>query len=253
MEDLVTSVEGHTAFVKINRPPNNHFDSELISPIADFLDEQDNNIDCRSIILHSEGKHFCAGADFTKSNFKNESEAYSALYDQAVRMFRTKKPIIAVVQGAAVGGGLGVALAADFRIACMESRFSANFAKLGFHQGFGTTITLPRVVGPQMAKKMLLTGVRLKGDEAFKIGLADFLVDRSDLMNKAEELAEDLNSSGPLGLQAIRHTINDGIADQIEQIVKWEHSEQDRLRETEDFKEGIKASIERRVPKFKGS
>ena len=72
-------------------------------------------------------------------------------------------------------------------------------------------------------------------------------------MNKAEELAEDLNSSGPLGLQAIRHTINDGIADQIEQIVKWEHSEQDRLRETEDFKEGIKASIERRVPKFKGS
>ena len=183
----------------------------------------------------------------------NESEAYSALYDQAVRMFRTKKPIIAVVQGAAVGGGLGVALAADFRIACMESRFSANFAKLGFHQGFGTTITLPRVVGPQMAKKMLLTGVRLKGDEAFKIGLADFLVDRSDLMNKAEELAEDLNSSGPLGLQAIRHTINDGIADQIEQIVKWEHSEQDRLRETEDFKEGIKASIERRVPKFKGS
>ena len=167
-------------------------------------------------------------------------------------MFRTKKPIIAVVQGAAVGGGLGVALSADFRIACIESRFSANFAKLGFHQGFGTTITLPRVVGPQMAKKMLLTGVRLKGDEAFKIGLADFLVDRSDLMNKAEELAEDLNSSGPLGLQAIRHTINDGIADQIEQIVKWEHSEQDRLRETEDFKEGIKASIERRVPKFKG-
>ena len=138
MEDLVLSVQGHTAFIKINRPPNNYFDSNLISQIADFLEEQDKNIDCRSIILHSEGKHFCAGADFTKSSFKNESDAYAALYDQAVRLFRTTKPIIAVIQGAAVGGGLGVALAADFRVACPESRFSANFSKLGFHQGFGT-------------------------------------------------------------------------------------------------------------------
>ena len=149
MEDLVTSIEGHTAFIKINRPPNNHFDSELISQIADFLEEQDNNIECRSIILYSEGKHFCAGADFTRSSFKEESDAYASLYDQAVRLFRTKKPIIAAIQGAAVGGGLGVSLAADFRVACPEARFSANFSKLGFHQGFGTSITLPRVVGEQ--------------------------------------------------------------------------------------------------------
>ena len=81
MEDLVTSIEGHTAFIKINRPPNNHFDSELISQIADFLEEQDNNIECRSIILYSEGKHFCAGADFTRSSFKEESDAYASLYD----------------------------------------------------------------------------------------------------------------------------------------------------------------------------
>ena len=204
MEDLVTSVEGYTAFIKINRPPNNHFDSELISQIADFLEEQDNNIECRSIILCSEGKHFCAGADFTRSSFKEESDAYASLYEQAVRLFRTKKPIIAVIQGAAVGGGLGVSLAADFRIACPEARFSANFSKLGFHQGFGTSITLPRVVGEQKAKWMLLT-------------------------------------------------VNEGIADQIAEIVKWELSEQNRLRETDDFKEGIKASIERKEPNFKGS
>jgi enoyl-CoA hydratase/carnithine racemase len=253
MEDLVLSVQGHTAFIKINRPPNNYFDSDLISQIADFLEEQDKNIDCRSIILHSEGKHFCAGADFTKSSFKNESDAYAALYDQAVRLFRTTKPIIAVIQGAAVGGGLGVALAADFRVACPESRFSANFSKLGFHQGFGTTITLPRAVGAQKAKWMLLTSARLKGKEAFEIGLADYLVEKDNLMEKALELAAEINSAGPLGVQAIRFTVNEGIADEIEKIVKWELSEQDRLRETSDFKEGIKASLERKEPNFKGS
>ena len=96
------------------------------------------------------------------------------MYEQAVRLFRTKKPIIAAIQGAAVGGGLGVSLAADFRIACPEARFSANFSKLGFHQGFGTSITLPRVVGEQKAKWMLLTSARINGEEAYKIGLADY-------------------------------------------------------------------------------
>ena len=135
LKDIVFTYKEHTGYIKINRPPNNFFDSDLIRQIADVLEEMDKKQDCRSIILYSEGKHFCAGADFSRSNFKNESDAYSALYDQAVRLFRTSKPIIAVIQGAAVGGGLGVALAADFRIACKESRFSANFSKLGFHQG----------------------------------------------------------------------------------------------------------------------
>ena len=82
---------------------------------------------CRSIILSSEGKNFCAGADFSKSNFTYGENIYENLYIQAVRLFRTKKPIIASIQGAAIGGGLGVALAADFRVACRESKFSANF------------------------------------------------------------------------------------------------------------------------------
>jgi len=252
-KDIIFLKEGHTAFIKINRAPNNFFDSEMISQIADILEEMDKDISCRSIILHSEGKHFCAGADFTKSSFKNESDAYADLYDQAVRLFRTKKPIIAAVQGAAVGGGLGLALAADFRIACAESRFSANFSKLGFHQGFGSSITLPRVVGDQKAKWMLFTSARLSGEEAFDIGLADYFVPKNELLIKAQELADEINSCGPLGVQAIRFTANEGLADEIAKIVKWELSEQDRLRETADFKEGIKASLERREPDFKGS
>ena len=252
-KDLITKLEENIGHVIINRPPNNHFDAELIGQIADFLEEMDNTIDCRSIILSSKGKHFCAGADFTRSSYKEESDPYERLYDEAVRLFKTKKPVIAVIQGAAVGGGLGVALSADFRIACNESRFSANFSKLAFHQGFGTTITLPRVIGDQKAKWMLLTSARVKGDEAYKIGLADFLVPKEDLMKKAKELASEINAAGPLGVQAIRETIKGGLVAEVEKIVKWELSEQNRLRETEDFKEGIKASLERRNPDFTGN
>ena len=251
LNDLVFELKNHTAYIKINRPPNNFFDAELIGEIADVLEEMDKNDECRSIILYSEGKHFCAGADFTRSSMKEESDPYEKLYQQAVRLFRTKKPIIGVIQGAAVGGGLGVSLACDFRVACPESRFSANFAKLAFHQGFGTTITLPRVVGHQKAALMLLTGRRITGDEAFDIGLADYLVSKEELMSSAENLAHEINSAGPLGVQAIRSTIKEGLADEIEKITQWELSEQNRLRETDDFKEGIKASLDRREPVFK--
>jgi len=250
-KEIIFSLEDYTAYIKINRPPHNFFDTELISQIADILEAMDKEKQCRSIILFSEGKNFCAGADFSKSNFTNEENIYEDLYKQAIRLFRTNKPIIALIQGAAIGGGLGVALSADFRVTCKEARFSANFGKLGFHQGFGTTITLPRVVGNQKAKLMLLTSKRISGDEAYNMGLVDYLVERSELMNKAQELSNEINSSGPLGIKSIRKTLNKGLAEEIEKIVKLEAREQNILRDTKDFKEGINASINRRQPMFK--
>jgi enoyl-CoA hydratase/carnithine racemase len=170
-----------------------------------------------------------------------------------VRLFRTKKPVIAAVQGAAVGGGLGLALAADFRIASPESRFSANFSKLGFHQGFGSSVTLPRVVGQQNAAMMLYTAKRVKGDEALALGLVDYLVASSDILKKANEFAAEIASSAPMAVESIRSTLKGNIADQIEEIVAWELSEQIRLQSSNDFKEGIAASLERREAKFNRS
>jgi len=250
-KDLDIALKSYTAYIKINRPPHNYFDSHLISQIADFLEEMDKNDDCRSIILYSEGKNFCAGANFYESTFSKGGNVYSNLYKQAIRLFKTKKPIIAIIQGAAVGGGLGLALAADFRIACEESRFSANFAKLGFHHGFGTTITLPKIIGYQKAKLMLLTSIRLKGKESFEIGLADYFVDKNKLMNKAKELSKLINTSGPLGIESIRNTINQGLSEEISKAVIREATEQNRLKDTQDFKEGIKASMNRKEPNFK--
>ena len=251
-KDISVSIKQHLAYVEINRPPNNFFDANLIQQIADAYESLDEEDECRVILLKSEGKNFCAGANFGQDeDMLDKSVPYKKLYAQAVRLFRTRKPVIAVVQGAAIGGGLGLALSADFRVACHEARFAANFAKLGFHPGFGSSITLPRVVGVQKAMDMLFTARRVTGEEAFKIGLADKFCFKEKLLEEAEQLAMEIASSAPMAVESIRSTLHGNLADQIEQIVDWELSEQVRLQKTEDFKAGIAASLSRETPQFK--
>ena len=251
-KDISVIIKQHLAYVEINRPPNNFFDANLIQQIADAYESLDEEDECRVILLKSEGKNFCAGANFGQDeDMLDKSVPYKKLYAQAVRLFRTRKPVIAVVQGAAIGGGLGLALSADFRVACHEARFAANFAKLGFHPGFGSSITLPRVVGVQKAKDMLFTARRVTGEEAFKIGLADKFCSKDKILEEAEQLAMEIASSAPMAVESIRSTLRGNLADQIEQIVDWELSEQVRLQKTEDFKTGIAASLSRETPQFK--
>ncbi|MBV06494.1 MAG: enoyl-CoA hydratase [Gammaproteobacteria bacterium] len=250
-DDISVNLNNHIATITIQRPPNNFFDSFLIQQIADAYVELDEIDDCRVILLCSEGKNFCAGANFGEDkDMHNKSHPYSKLYDQAVRLFRTNKPVVAVVQGAAVGGGLGLALSADFRIACPEARFSANFAKLGFHPGFGSSVTLPRVVGLQNSADMLYTARRVKGEEALEMGLVDKITSKETLMDDSIKFASEIASSAPMAIESIRSTLKGDLADRVEEVVAWELSEQIRLQKTEDFKEGIASSLERRDPKF---
>src|SRR5216683_6576584 len=157
MSDIGVSQDGSVATVEMRRPPHNFFDSELIAEIGEAFERLDADPGCRAIVLAAEGRSFCAGADFSKRletgtvSEAGRSGAGRHLYKEATRLFRARKPIIAAVQGAAVGGGLGLALIADFRVTCQEARFSANFNRLGFHPGFGLTVTLPRLVGAQQA------------------------------------------------------------------------------------------------------
>lgn len=240
--------ETHVATIELQRPPNNFFSAEMIGALASSLEKLDGDPACRVVLLCAEGKHFCAGADIAGGG---EEEA-AGLYEAAVRLFRTRKPIVAAVQGAAVGGGLGLALAADFRVASPEARFSANFARLGFHQGFGLSVTLPRLVGEQTAAELLYTGRRVKGDEAVTLGLADRLVHRADLRAAAHEFAEEIAGSAPLAVQSIRATLRGELANQVESALAHELAEQTRLRETSDFAEGTLAMAERRTPEFQG-
>jgi enoyl-CoA hydratase/carnithine racemase len=254
-KDLTVDLAGHVAVLEIHRPPNNFFDTRLIREIADTYERLDEEPECRVILLCSEGKHFCAGANFqARESWGDERIDAQAgdLYVEAVRVFRSKKPVVAAVQGAAVGGGLGLALSADFRVTCEEARFSANFARLAFHQGFGLSATLPRVVGPTRAALLLYTGRRVKGAEALAMGLADELVPFAQVRDRARALAEEIALSGPLAVQSIRATLRAGLAEEVAAATDHELAEQSRLRLTQDFQEGINAMAERRPPNFKG-
>ena len=169
-----------------------------------------------------------------------------------MRFFRTRTPSVAAVQGAAIGGGLGLALATDFRVCAPEARFAANFARLGFHHGFGLSVTLPRLIGQQRAMELLYTGRRVKGEEALAMGMADRLVALDQLMAEAHDLAGEIAASAPLAIDSIRETLRGGLADEIRAATDREKAEQDRLQQTEDFKEGVRATRERRPADFQG-
>ena len=268
--DVTVELDNYIALVEFHRPPHNFFDVSLLKGIADAFHALDRESDCRVIVLASEGKSFCAGAqlgnyqkqDSTDENSDEENGDDKAektivgrdhVYEQGVRMMECGLPVIAVVQGAAIGGGLGVALSADFRVAAPEARFSANFSRLGFHHGFGLTVTLPALVGNQMAASLLYTGRRVGGEEALELGLCDVLAPIEDLRNRAFDMAEEIAISAPLSVKAIRRTLRQGLVDRFRMATDHEQVEQDWLRQTNDFSEGVRAMSERRLPDFKGN
>lgn len=260
MSEIGIEKSGHVALVEIRRPPNNFFDIPLIQEIAGAFESFDDDIDIRAVVLAAQGKAFCAGANFgdgstldAQGRRPNEpGPGVAPLYVEGNRLFRTKKPIIAAVHGAAVGGGLGLAMVADFRVTCPEARFCANFTRLGFHPGFGLTVTLPAVIGETKAALMFYTSRRVTGEEAYAMGLADVLVPQGEVRDAAIKLAGEISENSPLGLIAARTTMRGDIADRVRKATDHELKEQTRLRETEDFKEGVQAVFERRRPNFKG-
>jgi len=255
-KDIGVEKTGHVALIEIRRPPNNFFDIALIKEIAEAFEALDADADCRALVLAAQGKAFCAGANFSDGDsdggalLSGPRPGAAHLYIEGNRLFRTKKPIVAAVHGAAVGGGLGLAMVADFRVTCVEARFCANFTRLGFHPGFGLTVTLPAVIGPTRAALLFYTSRRVRGDEAHAMGLADVLAPQSQVRTAALALAAEIAENSPLGLIATRATMRGDLADRVRAATEHELAEQTRLRKTEDFKEGVKAMAERRVPAF---
>jgi 2-(1,2-epoxy-1,2-dihydrophenyl)acetyl-CoA isomerase len=241
------------AVVEMRRPPDNFFDVALVRSLADAYEALDSDDGCRAVVLCSEGKHFSAGADFSgRSATRMSEDGAELLYREAARLFDTATPVVAAIQGAAIGGGLGLACSADFRVASPQARLSANFARLGFHHGFGLSVTLPAIVGRQRCLELLYTGRRIGGEEAARLGLCDRLVNSSELRSAAHALAAEIAEAAPLAVRSIRQTMRGGLAGEVRAALERELTEQDRLRKTTDWAEGIRAAAERRKPRFEG-
>lgn len=243
---------GHVAHVVFQNPPHNHATVGLLRTLGDMLEQLDADQECRAVVLASEGKSFCAGADLVSENGigGNGADPVREFYDQALRLFAFGKPIVAAIQGAAIGAGLGLAVAADFRVAAPEARFSANFVKLGYHPGFALTCTLPRLIGDSRAALMLLTAARYKPEEVMSWGLVDRIAEASQLRESAQSLAAEIAENAPLSLLATRRTLRKNFREQVRAALVVEHAEQSKLRLTEDYAEGIRAVTERRPGNF---
>jgi 2-(1,2-epoxy-1,2-dihydrophenyl)acetyl-CoA isomerase len=254
----------HVATVQLRRPPNNFFDVAMIRRIADLYDTLAAERDVRVIVLCASGKHFCAGADFSAgtedatagtgaTGGSGATGGPGELYREAIRLFAAELPVVAAVQGAAIGGGLGLACSADFRVAAPQARFAANFARLGFHHGFALTATLPAIVGQQHALDLLYTGRRIDGNEAHRLGLADHIADTGEVEAMAHKVARGIAAAAPLAVRSIRATMRAPLLDAVRQAVEREAAEQQRLQQTADWREGVRASLERREPRFVGA
>lgn len=251
-DSVSITTEGAVAIVTFSRPTLNYFDIGLINALADAMEEVDRNDDLRAVLLRSEGKVFCAGANFSGNEGSGEGDLADPgdLYRKAVRLFRTRKPIVVAVQGSAIGGGLGLSMIGDFRVAAEEARFAGNFVKIGIHPGFGLTHILPRVIGHQNTAKLFFTGRRFTGAEAAAMGLVDEVVPGERLFEAALAFATEIAEGAPMAVEATRATLRDGLAEAVAAQTELECRKQIALFASEDFKEGVKAVAERRAGKW---
>jgi 2-(1,2-epoxy-1,2-dihydrophenyl)acetyl-CoA isomerase len=250
MAEVAVQRAGAVTIVEMRRPPFNHFDDRLLRAVADECERAQSQDGCHAIVLCSEGRHFCAGADFGTDAFEGDRDAAAArIYAEGVRLFRIEVPIVAAVQGAAVGGGLGLACAADFRTGSASTRLHANFAALGFHQGFGLSLTLPRIVGHQRAKEMLLTSRPVPGETALAIGLLDRLAEPGAERAAAVDLATEIAAVSPLAARSIKRTLIGTLPDDIPAVLEHELHEQQQLWHTPDSQARVAAALSRQRPR----
>lgn len=248
--DVTVNDEG-VATVEFAAPPANALSIDLARELVDAIVAVGND-GARVIVLCSAGRHFCSGAQLAASAADGSAAGALELYEQAVRLMEQPVPMVAAVQGAAVGGGLGLALAADVVVVAPETKLWPNFARLGTHHGFGLSASLPRAVGPRRAAQLLMSAKDIRGAEACAIGLADHLASDDDVRSTACAVAREIAGNAPLAVRAIRETLRRDFVEEFRSSTALEAAAQSQLAGTSDFQEGVAAMTARRPPQFKG-
>ncbi|MBV8291275.1 MAG: enoyl-CoA hydratase/isomerase family protein [Mycobacterium sp.] len=261
----LTTLEDKIACVTLNRPSRlNAIDGSLMDAMDDALDALGTG-EYRAAILTGAGRGFCAGADlsgtgeaWTKSTpqsplFKVSSAAQVRLAELYLRLYELPIPVIAAVNGVAVGGGLAFALHCDIRIASQQARFGSVFIKAGFSSmDMGTSYLLPKIVGAGVARELMLTGRIIDADEALRIGLVGRVVPHEELMPTARALAHTIAANPPLAVRALKCGLRQALDPDWADLGAWVSTTLGGLFQTADHREGVKAFLEKRAPHYTG-
>ncbi|MBS3782678.1 MAG: enoyl-CoA hydratase/isomerase family protein [Candidatus Thermoplasmatota archaeon] len=244
----------HVTIIELNNPPVNAVCNELLDELDEKLDKVEND-ESRAVIMTGKGKAFVGGADIKEMKGMGPKEAKEfSQKGQSVfnRIENFPKPVIAAVNGFALGGGTEIAMSCDFIIASEKAQFGQPEVGLGLIPGFGGTQRLARLIGMGPAKELIFTGKRIDAEEAERLGLANHVVEADELMDFSHEIAEEISSNGPLAVRYAKSSMNEGIKVPLDEGLKIESKQFKRCFKTEDHEEGLDAFIEKREPEFKG-
>lgn len=257
METISFEVKARTAWITLDRPRQfNSISQQMLEELSGVLDRIESEAEVGAAVITGRRRFFCAGADVGEISRIDDPVEATKFSRNAQELFgrieRTPKPLVAAINGPALGGGLELALACDLRVASDRAKLGLPEIKLGIMPGAGGTVRLPRVVGAGHALDLMLTGEPISAEAAHRIGLVNRLVPADQLETEAQGLAALLASRPPLALAAIRRSVIEGGSMCSEAAMKLEAEMFGGLFGSDDQKEGLAAFSEKRPPRFQG-
>jgi len=250
--------KNHIVQITFNRPGNrNSMDGEVMPAFLEAVHQVKEDDDARCLIVTGTGESFCTGADFKNRPDEREDllphERLMHVYEPFLNVGDIKVPTIAAMNGHAIGGGFGLAMICDIRVANRDSKYGANFVRLGLHSGMALSYMLPRLIGLPRAGELLYTGRLIDGGTAEKMGLVNYVAKGDEVLLKAWELAEEIASAAPIAVRMVKQSVYRGLTWEPRRAAEIEAHCQSRTKETHDAQEGVSALLEKRKPVFKGS
>lgn len=254
-KNIIVEKEGKIAVITINRPKAlNALNSETLKELDVAIDDVSTDREILSVVLTGAGKAFVAGADITEMKDLNtiEGRDFGVLGNKVFRKLENlEKPVIAAVNGFALGGGCEISMACDMRIASSKAKFGQPEVGLGITPGFGGTQRLPRLVGQGMAKELIFSGKIIDAKEALRIGLVNRVVEPEQLIDEVKALANTIAAQAPIAVKFCKVAVNKGIQCDIDTGIFYESEVFGQCFSTEDQKEGMTAFVEKRDKCFK--
>ncbi len=247
----------HVGRITLNRPDNrNSMTAELLAAFEAAVDAAIADPALRALVVTGRGSCFSAGADFRSGVQVGEGLPHSrsyAMYRPFLKLLDVEVPVIGALNGHAVGGGFGLSLVCDLRIANGSAKYGANFTQLGLHSGMAISYLLPRLVGVARANELLFTGELIRGHRAQEIGLVNAAVPAEEVLPRALTMAEKVAAGAPLVMRSTKRAIYEGLAWNPRQAARHEAPLQAESLATADAKEGMAALLGKRKPNFRGA